>query len=75
MTHQTKEKIHRVRYLTERRIAMLETIIVILVVLWLFGYIGPVVIPAIPQSGNLVHVLLVVALIFIVVSLARGRRI
>ena len=53
---------------------MFETIIVILVVLWLFGYIGPVVIPAIPQSGNLVHVLLVVAVIFIVVSLLRGGR-
>ena len=53
---------------------MLETIIVILVVLWLLGYIGPIVIPAIPLSGNLIHVLLVVALIFIVVSLLRGGR-
>lgn len=53
---------------------MLETIVVVLVILWLFGYIGPVVIPAFPQSGELIHVVLVVAVILIIVSLARGRR-
>ena len=53
---------------------MLETIIVVLVLLWLSGYIGPVVIPAFPQSGNLVHVILVIAVILIIVSLARGRK-
>jgi hypothetical protein len=56
---------------------MLETIIVILVILWLFGYIGPVVIPAFPvvAGGNLVHVILVIAVILLIVSLARGRSI
>jgi hypothetical protein len=53
---------------------MLETIIVVLVILWLFGYIGPVVIPAFPQSGDLINVILVIAIILIIVSLARGRR-
>jgi hypothetical protein len=53
---------------------MLETIIVVLVILWLFGYIGPIVIPAFPQSGNLVHIILVIAVILLIVSLFRGRR-
>jgi hypothetical protein len=53
---------------------MLETIIVVLVVLWLFGYIGPVVIPAFPQSGDVIHVILVIAIVLIIASLARGRR-
>jgi hypothetical protein len=53
---------------------MLETIIVILVVLWLFGYIGPVVIPAFPQSGGVINIILVIALILILVSLMRRRR-
>lgn len=53
---------------------MLETIIVILVILWLFGYIGPIAIPAFTGGGNLVHVILVIAVILIIVSLARGGR-
>lgn len=53
---------------------MLETIIVILVILWLFGYIGPVVIPAFPQSGDLIHVALVIAIVLIVLSLVSGRK-
>jgi hypothetical protein len=57
-----------------RRFLMLETIIVVLVILWLLGFIGPVVIPAMPQGGDLVHVILVIAIILIVVSLARGGR-
>ncbi len=53
---------------------MLEIIVVVLVILWLFGYLGPVVIPAFPQSGDLIHVILVIAIILIVVSLVSGRR-
>ena len=53
---------------------MFEIIIVVLVILWLFGYIGPIVIPAFPQSGDLIHVILVIAIILIVVSLVSGRR-
>lgn len=48
---------------------MLTWIIVILIVLWLLGYFGPNVFPGIPQTGNLVHTLLVIALILIVLRL------
>ena len=45
---------------------MLETIIVILLILWLLGYVGPV---SFRGTGNFVHVLLVIALILIVIRL------
>ncbi|MFN8381741.1 MAG: lmo0937 family membrane protein [Anaerolineales bacterium] len=45
---------------------MLTWIIVILLVLWLLGYFGPSVFSGIPQSGNVIHTLLVIALILIV---------
>lgn len=48
---------------------MLWTIVVILVVLWLLGFFGGRVIPSIPRTGNVVHVLLVIALILIVLQL------
>ncbi len=48
---------------------MLETVIIVLVVLWALGFFGGFV------AGNLVHVLLVVALIMVIVRLAQGRKI
>ena len=48
---------------------MLELLIVVLIVLWLLGYFGPARIPAIPKTGNLIHLLLVIILILIVVRL------
>jgi hypothetical protein len=48
---------------------MLELIIVVLVVLWLLGYFGPARIPSIPRSGNLVHVLLIIAVILLILRL------
>jgi hypothetical protein len=48
---------------------MLELLIVVLIVLWLLGYFGPARIPAIPRTGNLVHLLLVIILILIVIRL------
>ena len=48
---------------------MLTWIIVILIVLWLLGYFGPNVYSGFPRTGNLVHVLLVIALILIVLKL------
>lgn len=48
---------------------MLTWIIVILIVLWLLGYFGPNVISGFPRTGNLVHVLLVIAAILIVLKL------
>ena len=45
---------------------MLETIIVILLILWLLGAFGP---SSFRVAGNLVHTLLVIALILIVIRL------
>lgn len=46
---------------------MLETIIVILLILWLLGAFGRVRYPLL--TGNLVHVILVIVLILVVVRL------
>jgi hypothetical protein len=48
---------------------VLGLVIIVLVILWLLGYFGPARFPRIPQSGNLVHVLLVIILILILVRL------
>ena len=46
---------------------MLWTILVILVVLWLLGFVSHV-------GGNLIHILLVVAVIVLIYKLVAGRR-
>jgi uncharacterized membrane protein (DUF106 family) len=46
---------------------MLWTILVILLVLWLLGFIGHV-------GGGLIHLLLVVALIVFIINMVSGRR-
>jgi hypothetical protein len=51
----------------ERSIAMLWTIFVILLVLWLLGF-------SLHIAGGLIHILLVIALIVLVVNLVSGRR-
>jgi hypothetical protein len=48
-------------------IYMLWTIIVIILVLWLLGFIGHV-------GGGLIHLLLVVAAIILILQLITGRR-
>jgi hypothetical protein len=48
---------------------MLWTIILILLILWLLGFL------AFPVGGSLIHILLVIALILIIVRLAQGRRV
>jgi hypothetical protein len=48
---------------------MLTWIIIILLILWLLGYFGPNLFSGFPRGGNVVHVLLVIALILIVLSL------
>lgn len=48
---------------------MLETIIVLLLILWLLGALGTVAIPVL--SGGLVHLLLIVVLVVVVVRLIR----
>ncbi len=47
---------------------MLWTILMILLVLWLLGFIGHV-------GGSLIHALLVIALIVFIVQMATGRRV
>jgi len=47
---------------------MLTWIIVILLVLWLLGYFGPNVFSGFPRSGNVVHTLLVIAIILIILN-------
>jgi hypothetical protein len=46
---------------------MLETIIVILLILWLLGAFGRARLPVL--SGNLVHLILVIVLILVVIRL------
>lgn len=46
---------------------MLELIIVILVIMWLLGYFGRVRFPVF--SGNLLHLLLVIAVIVLIIRL------
>ena len=47
---------------------MLWTIFVILLVLWLLG--GFIV----PFGGNLIHILLVIAVVVLIIQLIQGRR-
>lgn len=46
---------------------MLWTILVVLVVLWLLGFVSQV-------GGNLIHILLVVAVIVLIYNVVSGRR-
>ena len=46
---------------------MLWTIIGILIVLWLLGFIGHV-------GGGLIHLLLVIAVVVLIINLLQGRR-
>jgi predicted membrane protein len=48
---------------------MVWTIVVVLVVLWLLGFLGPRYLPSIPRTGNLVHALIVLAIILVVLNL------
>ena len=45
----------------------LETIVIILIILWLLGWL------AFPVGGNLIHILLVIILVIVVFRLMRGR--
>lgn len=48
---------------------LLWMIIVVLVILWLLGFV------AFPIGGNLIHILLVIALVLVIYRLATGRRV
>lgn len=47
---------------------MLETIVVILIVLWLLGMVSAY------TMGGLIHILLVVAIVVIILRVIKGRR-
>lgn len=46
---------------------MLWTLIIILVILWLLGFLF------VPVAGSLIHILLVIAVIVLIYQLATGR--
>ena len=52
-----------------REATVLETLIVVLLVLWLLGFFGRRRIPRLRAGGNLIHLLLVIILVLIVVRL------
>jgi len=47
---------------------MLETIAIILVVLWLVGFVSSY------TMGGFIHILLIIAVVVILIRLIRGRR-
>jgi hypothetical protein len=53
--------------LTKESEVMLWTILVILLILWLLGFLGNF-------GGNLIHILIVVAVIILIYNLVSGRR-
>ena len=48
---------------------MLWTIIVILVILWLLGFLGGNISPRFPRTGGWIHVLIVIAVILVILHL------
>jgi hypothetical protein len=52
----------------EGGVAMLWTIVVVLLILWLLGVV------ALPSVGALIHILLVLALVVLIFQLLSGRR-
>jgi hypothetical protein len=54
---------------TQRRREMLETIAIILVILWLLGLVSGY------TMGNFIYILLVVAIVLFLVRLISGRRV
>jgi hypothetical protein len=48
---------------------LLWTIIIILLVLWLLGFLGPRISSRFPNGGNLVHILIVIVIILVILNL------
>jgi K+-transporting ATPase A subunit len=70
MTSNTRCATARIAIGYEKRkdTVMLWTIVGILLLLWLFGFIGHI-------GGGLIHLLLVIALIVFIVNMLSGRRV
>jgi len=64
----SKDDCHQDSERQYEEVNMLETILIILVVLWALGFFAF-------HVGSLVHALLVIALIIVVVRLLQGRKI
>lgn len=45
------------------------TIVVILVILWLLGFLGPNISPRFPRTGSWIHTLIVIAIILVILNL------
>jgi hypothetical protein len=56
------------RWVTEEEDTMLETIAIILIVLWLLGLVSG------NTMGNLIYILLVIAIVLLLVRFIGGRR-
>lgn len=56
------------RPISKKEVSMLETILIILVVLWALGLFAF-------HAGGLIHVLLVIAVIVLIVRLLQGRKV
>jgi hypothetical protein len=48
---------------------MLWTIIVILFILWLLGFLGPRYSTGFPNTGGIIHILIVIAVILLILRL------
>jgi len=48
---------------------MLWTIIVILIILWLLGFLGGNISPKFPRTGSWIHILIVIAVILVILNL------
>jgi uncharacterized membrane protein YjdF len=66
--HRAKERAARIA-VAPRRQHMLETIAIILIVLWLLGMVSGYTL------GNFIYVLLVIAILLFLVRLISGRRV
>jgi len=48
---------------------MLWTIIIILVILWLLGFLGGNISPRFPRTGGWIHALIVIVIILVILNL------
>ena len=58
-----------IRFPTIRKLKMLYTIAIVLIILWLLGMVTSV------AAGGLIHILLVVAVIVILIRVISGRKV
>ena len=52
---------------------MLTTVIIILLLLWVLGAFGHLVVPALAFGGSLIHLLLVIVIVLVIIEVLRRR--